>query len=349
MADEVSIRVTADVSSLQDGMRQAANAIQTTMGSLRSGAEQISASFASVSQSYERNTAGKIAAAKAAGDAELAIARQTQSQIGDVASQSALRRIGIERATAQQIHGDYASTFVQIGSIASSSVVGIMTAHARLRETVRSVLAKVIETFVQANVKMVAAWLSGTTAQTAITAQGEAVKTAAVTAGVAARTSAETAGSHTSLAAVIPSILKSIMASAGETFAGIFGFLSPVMGPAAAGPAAAGEATVLSVGSGLASFATGAWSLPSDMIAQVHQGEMIIPAGPARAFRSMVESGSSTGGVHVHHSTNFSVNAMDSQSVRQFFKTHSKTIMRAINEGVRTGSHLGLSRLSTAI
>jgi hypothetical protein len=140
--------------------------------------------------------------------------------------------------------------------------------------------------------------------------------------------------------------LKSITASAGETFAGIFGFLSPVLGPAAAGPAAAGEATVLSVATGMASFAGGSWSLPSDMIAQVHQGEMVVPAGPASTFRSMMESNSGVAGtVHVHHATNFNVSAMDSQSVRQFLKTNSKQIMRTINESVRTGSHIGLSKL----
>jgi hypothetical protein len=38
---------------------------------------------------------------------------------------------------------------------------------------------------------------------------------------------------------------------------------------------------------------------------------------------------------------------MDSQSVRQFFKNNSKQVMRTINESVRTGSHIGLSKLGT--
>jgi hypothetical protein len=60
----------------------------------------------------------------------------------------------------------------------------------------------------------------------------------------------------------------------------------------------------------------------------------------------MMESNSGIAGtVHVHHATNFNVSAMDSQSVRQFLKTNSKQIMRTINESVRTGSHIGLSKL----
>ncbi|MGH6820818.1 MAG: hypothetical protein ACREDU_08165, partial [Methylocella sp.] len=267
-------------------------------------------------------------------------------RIEELASQSALRRQEIERNVNQQIYADYRRSFEQIGSSVSSSIMGMITGHLRLRDAARNILLQIIHGFIQARVRMVADWLAGVAAQTAATTTGEAAKTAAVTAGAAARTGAQAAGATASMASTISGVLKSIMASAGETFAGIFGFLSPVMGPAAAGPAAAGQATVLSVATGLASFATGAWSLPSDVIAQVHQGEMIVPAGPAATFRSMMESNSGVAGtVQVHHATNFNVSAMDSQSVRQFLKTNSKQIMRTINESVRTGSHIGLSKL----
>jgi hypothetical protein len=60
----------------------------------------------------------------------------------------------------------------------------------------------------------------------------------------------------------------------------------------------------------------------------------------------MMESNRGVAGtVHVHHAVNFNVSAMDSQSVTQFFKDHGRTIMRTINESVRTGSHIGLSKL----
>jgi hypothetical protein len=269
-----------------------------------------------------------------------------QRRIEELASQSALRRQEIERNVTQQIYADYKRNFDQIGSAVSSSIMGMITSHQSLKQSAIKILDQILSMFIQSQVKMVANWLAGQLAQTTATTTSQTAQTAAVTAGVAARTGAESAGSAASSAATISSVLHSIMASAGETFAGIFGFLSPVLGPAAAGPAAAGEATVLGVATGLASFATGAWSLPSDMIAQVHQGEMIVPAGPAATFRSMTESNSGVAGaVHVHHATNFNVSAMDSQSVRQFFKNNSKQVMRTINESVRTGSHIGLSKL----
>lgn len=42
---------------------------------------------------------------------------------------------------------------------------------------------------------------------------------------------------------------------------------------------------------GLKSFARGSWSLPSDMLAQIHKGEMIIPAKVAEVVRSVVSKG----------------------------------------------------------
>jgi hypothetical protein len=418
MADDVTIKFTADVSDLQQGMQQATSAVEATTSALRSGAAQINASFASLSQVYGSAATKKIATVQTSSDTELAIARQNaraqydialngvkeqvslvkeqaqtsqisrqqelssllaletqrediereyllfvestyqqgtvayaaaQRRLEELASQSALRRQEIERSVNQQIYADYKSTFDQIGSTVSSSIMAMITSHQSLKQAAIKILDQILSMFIQSSVKMVANWLAGQLAQTMATTTSQTAQTAAVTAGVAARTGAESAGSAASSAATISSVLHSIMASAGETFAGIFGFLSPVLGPAAAGPAAAGEATVLSVATGMASFAGGAWSLPSDMIAQVHQGEMIVPAGPASTFRSMMESNSGVAGtVHVHHATNFNVAAMDSQSVRQFFKDHGRTIMRTINESVRRGSHIGLSKLGKA-
>ncbi len=415
MADDVSIKFTADISGLQQGMQQATSAVEATTSALRGGAAQINASFASLSQTYGSAAAKNIAMVRTMSDTELAIARQNeqtryvialngvrgksslikeraqtaqisrqeelssllaletqregierqhlqflqstyqqgtvayaaaQRRIDEFASQSALRRQEIERNVNHQIYADYRRTFEQIGSTVSSSIMGMITGQLRLRDAARNILLQIIHGFIQARVRMVADWLAGVAAQTAATASGEAAKTAAVTAGVAARTGAQASGSVAASAGTIAAVLKSIFASAGETFAGIFGFLSPVLGPAAAGPAAAGQATVLAVGTGLAAFETGAWSLPSDMIAQVHQGEMIVPAGPAATFRSKMESNSGVAEtVHVRHAVNFNVSAMDSRSVKQFFNDHSRTIMRTINESVRTGSHVGLSKL----
>jgi hypothetical protein len=102
---------------------------------------------------------------------------------------------------------------------------------------------------------------------------------------------------------VIQNAVKSLMASAAQTFGGIFAFLAPTMGPAAAGPAAVGEAAVTAAGAGLSSLAVGTWGLPSDSPVMAHQGEMITPAFESDRFRKATEAlegmgGGSGGGGH---------------------------------------------------
>jgi hypothetical protein len=143
-------------------------------------------------------------------------------------------------------------------------------------------------------------------------------------------------------------MLKSVTASASETFAGVFGFLAPVMGPAAAGPAAAAQGAVLSV----AAFDIGAWSIPQDQLAMVHRNELVMPAAEAGAFRSLLTqqanggaggSGAPGGGdTHVH----LNVNALDASSVKNWLGNNSRQIMKAMNQAVKNGDHLGLRRLS---
>ena len=148
---------------------------------------------------------------------------------------------------------------------------------------------------------------------------------------------------------MLASMLKSVPASASETFAGVFGFLAPVMGPAAAGPAAAAQGAVLSV----AAFDIGAWSIPQDQLAMVHQNELVMPAAEAGAFRSLlsqqanggaVGAGAQGGETHVH----LNVSALDAGSVKGWLGGNSRQIMKAMNQAVKNGDHLGLRRLAGA-
>ncbi|WP_026606959.1 hypothetical protein [Methylocapsa acidiphila] len=417
MADDVTIRFIADISNLQKGMQQAAGAVDATVGTLRSGASQAQASFASLSQAvagggvqmasddesnseallanarrvqqarYESALEGlqqqsaitiesgrlgqmsrqaelagllaldqekedldrrRLEAARFSGQEKANEFAENQRAIVDLSSRSALSQLDIMRRVNGEIAGDYRRSFEQIGASASTSIMGMIQGQQTLAQAAQKVCLAIIQSFLQAKIKMVGDWTAGAVAQLSVTASSEASKTAAVAAGTSARTSLEATASTASAAETISAVLRSISASAAETFAGIFGFLAPVMGPGAAGPAAAGAATVASAAGGLASFAVGAWSLPSDMIAAVHQGEMIVPAGPAAALRSALEGGGgAAGAVHVHNSTNFNIQAVDAMGLKQFFKDHGKTILRSINESVRTGSHLGLTKLGT--
>ena len=118
----------------------------------------------------------------------------------------------------------------------------------------------------------------------------EAAKTSATEVGEAARVAAVAAGGAEGKAATIPFKISEIMGDSAMAFAGVFANLSPLMGPAAAAPAAAAQVLVASKAAEIPSFAVGSWELPSDMVANVHKGEMIIPAAPAQTMRQTIQA-----------------------------------------------------------
>ncbi|UHC16069.1 cell wall hydrolase [Methylobacterium currus] len=272
--------------------------------------------------------------------------RQAKAQLLQLDGQSAARRAQAEREVNKAVYQDTRRSYEQIGATLTGNTFAVLQGQQTVAQAARATAMSIIQSYVQAKVRLAADWLAGVTTHQA----GEAAKTAATVAGVTARTGAEEAGAATSLATQGGAMIKSIMASAAETFAGIFGFLSPLMGPAAAGPALAGEATVAAAAAAIPSFAVGAWALPGDTLANVHRGEMIVPAAATPWAQSLMaqaaggKAGSapaSAGDVHFH------VSAVDAAGVKAFFRANARHIMEAINDGVRTGSHLGLSKLRT--
>lgn len=176
--------------------------------------------------------------------------------------------------------------------------------------------------FIEMAEQMVAKWLAAEVAQTTAT-----------TTGAAARATAEQSASSAGLLANAANAVRTIMTDAAQAFAGVFAFLAPTMGPAAAGPAAAAQASV----SAAAIYETGTDYVVRGGLALIHPGETIIPA--ARG------SGPYTGAAmrpQVHAPVSINVSALDSQSVARFFGDNSKHMLRAINDAVKRGAHLGL-------
>jgi hypothetical protein len=151
-------------------------------------------------------------------------------------------------------------------------------------------------------------------------------------------------------------MIRSILSSAAETFAGVFGFLAPLMGPFAAGPAAAAQASVAGMAGAVASADIGMWQVPRDQLALIHQNELIMPAGPAGALRNMLTNapngggadgiGAGGGSVAIHPTTHFHVNAMDGASVASWMRSNGPGMAKALDQAVRHGAALGLKRLN---
>jgi len=208
-----------------------------------------------------------------------------------------------------------------------TSITGIILGTTTLQKAVANITQSIIGEFVNLGVKTVTNWIAA-----------ELAMTTATEAGAAARTAAEGEGLGAGLALKSLNAVKSIVTDSAQAFGGIFAFLAPIMGPAAAGPAAAGEATVMAAASGIAS-AAGGWVVPSDQLAMVHQNEMILPAGISQGLQSMISAngGSSAGPVVIN------VSAIDSQDVKRFFHSNGSLLVAAMNKAMRNGSALRMA------
>lgn len=150
---------------------------------------------------------------------------------------------------------------------------------------------------------------------------GEAAQTGATQTGVATRLAIESWAAIKSIGIMAATAIKKIMNAAAETFAGIFSFLSPTMGPWAAAPAAVGAGAVAAVAGSVMSARNG-YDIPRGInpMVQLHEQEMVLPKQHANVIRNIAEGGTgssgASGGISVH------VSAMD-----------SKDVMRALKDG----------------
>jgi hypothetical protein len=205
-----------------------------------------------------------------------------------------------------------------------TSITGMILGTTTLQKAVANIAQSILAEFVNLGVKMATNWIAS-----------ELAMTTATEAGAAARTAADGEGMAAGLAIKAANAVKSIMTDSAQAFSGIFAFLAPIMGPAAAGPAAAGEATVMAAASGIAS-AAGGWVVPSDQLAMVHQNEMILPANISQSLQNMISANGGTGaGEFV-----VNVSAIDSQDVKRFFQSNGSLLVNAVNKAMRNGSML---------
>lgn len=131
-------------------------------------------------------------------------------------------------------------------------------------------------------------------------------------ASAAADTSAAAAGAAASkaqAAAEIPALTGVAAMEAASAVAGI-----PVVGPALANAAFAQMVALGGSAGGMASLDVGTNYVPSDMIAQIHEGERIIPAADNASLIEAVRSGGGGSAPIVH----FNINAMDVRGVRNW-------------------------------
>lgn len=121
----------------------------------------------------------------------------------------------------------------------------------------------------------------------------------------------------------------------------------PIIGPAAApGVGAALMALILGFKSLLPSFAVGSWDVPSDMVANIHKGEMIIPARAAAGIRGMSSMGQFHDARAMHSTLNYSPSltqhggtdkSFSGRDARAFFTSHGRQLLQFMQQAQRDG------------
>ncbi len=307
--------------------------------------------------SVERALDSEYAAEKALLDKELAIEgqkveqrQQVLNKLAQLDARYAQQRQKLMFQSVEQMVAPGNKMVDSMSSSLSSGIMGMIERTKTFKQVLRSLAQAIVQQFVKMGVDLVANWAKGQIAQVVLSQTAEGQKTAAAIAGATARTAVASSGAAASAGAQKAAASLAIGTDAGQAGAGITAFLAPFLGPAAIGAGEAGAAQVLSFNA----FDIGAWSIPQDQLAMVHQNELIMPAAEAGAFRAMLtgaangsgsSSGAQSGGdVHAH----FNVSAIDAAGVKSFFANNSKHILKALNGAVKNGDHLGLRALGTA-
>ena len=339
MADiETSVVISAQIDGLRSGMEAASNSVQAATDAMRAqlaglgdiaqqAQSQLNAATSQIGtgvgalQTKTADLAGSLGAGIVPGSASdekrweeqlLAYQRfQTDKEQLDY------RAVQTSQRTWQSLMQPIQRAF-------DTSITGMILGTTTLQKAVANIAQSIVAEFVNLGVKMVTNWIAS-----------ELAMTTATEAGAAARTAADGGGMAAGLAIKAANAIKSIATDSAQAFSGIFAFLAPIMGPAAAGPAAAGEATVMAAASGIAS-AAGGWMVPSDQLAMVHQNEMILPANISQGLQNMISAngGAGAGAVVVN------VSAIDSQDVKRFFQSNGSLLVNAVNKAMRNGSML---------
>jgi hypothetical protein len=325
----------------KEGQRAAKDAEKATLESLQTQIAEVQRSTADEIKLIELKVKARVLGAKEGEAATLAALKSEEAAIDALYSK--------ELALAGQ-------TQTQIGAIKRKQELEDLTINDQMTLNAQKAADATQAAWDKAGNTILSAWnsqlkgmLEGTTNfRTAAANIARDLSLKAIEAGeqTLVRTIAQYA---TGLAAKKASDIQAVGGDAGRAAAGAYAATAeiPIVGPFLA-PAAA--ATAFAATEGFAAFDIGAWSIPHDMPAVVHRNELVMPAAEAGVFRSML-SGAANGGaggggnVSVNPAVHLNVQAVDGASVNQFFRNNHRSLMNSIDEAVRHGAALGTRRL----
>ena len=269
-----------------------------------------------------------------------------QNRIAEVVRQSANQTADAERKAADESWRAWQSFSGQISGAFAGQVGGILKGTTSLANGMINAFDQIVTSWAAACVKMGINWLLQHAGMESAYTSFQAAVTAATAAGESARTGIVASSAATGAALKKAAAATEISGDAGRAAAGAYAAVAgiPIIGPIIA-PAAA--AVAFGAVEAFGSFDQGSWQLPGNMLAQVHRGEMIVPAAATPWAQALMSNAASGGGGSGGGPPNVSlhVSSVDAASTRDWFMRNSHHVVSALNEAVRGGNHLGLSRL----
>lgn len=295
--------------------------------------------FAQQQHDIERQALDDLIATLTEGTAEYRKAMD-QRAVLEATHGKSMAALGAQTAQADRQDRDrtfreYEQMFAGIGQAANTSTLGLIKGTTTWQQAEVNVASAVVESFAIASEKMLANWAARLVAQQIDNAAANAViaaqnagmgtgwetlvqrmlaqftgaKSAEVTANAianAAKTGNDVAGATAGSGAAIVTASKAAISgdaakAAAATYANVaqIPYVGWILAPVAAGVAFAAVAAYEGM---VPSFAVGAYDLSHDTLAQVHKGEMIIPADVAAGMRA----GGMGGDTHLHYSPTIS-------------------------------------------
>lgn len=245
-----------------------------------------------------------------------------QQQLDELAKMKEKHEADMGKLDAQSVLAVKKEWDTMLGAVSGAfeqSLNGMIMGTQTFQKAMANIGQAILAEFVKIGVKKVTTWIAN-----------EMTMTTASVVGATTRKTAEQAATGQSLMMQAGMAIKKILNAAFETFAGVFSFLAPEMGPFAAGPAAGSMAAVAGVAGSIASSAGGEWQVPVDRLNMVHKNETILPAHIAEPLRDMIARGGSGGGgdtIHIH--------AMDARSFTRFMGDNASALPPAMQKLAR--------------
>ena len=188
-----------------------------------------------------------------------------------------------------------------VGSEASSTFAHMAVYGGTWLSVEQEIMEKFIEGALNTFGKLLVKWIDTETTQTAATVAGNAARTASSTAAATTTAAVESATQK-----------QTVLGHAYSAAAAVYDDVSqiPYVGWVLAPPAAAAAfVAVAAFGGGIPSFDVGAYDLPSDTLAMVHKGEMIIPSSIANDMRAGLGGSGGLGSLSMAYSPTINANA----------------------------------------